>query len=147
VTIQGVKITPYLIGDSPYPLCTYLQKSWKSHNSNDVNKKRYDNSMNFARVIIENVFWSLKNRWWILKNFNSSVNRAPTIAIACFVLHNYCEMWKIPKPGCVNDAERRNNLARYKVDRLPTLRDGKQAKQEGELMKNALFEQWLIDHS
>jgi hypothetical protein len=33
-----------------------------------------------------------------------------------------------------------------RVDRLPNLKDGKQAKQEGESMKRALFEQWLIDH-
>jgi len=52
VTIQGVKITTYLIGDSTYPLRTYLQKNWKSHNSNDVSKKRYDSNMNFVRVII-----------------------------------------------------------------------------------------------
>jgi hypothetical protein len=80
VTIQGVKLTPYLIDDSTYPLSTYLQKKSKFHNSNDVNKKRYDNDMNFARLIIENVFGSLKNRSRIFKIFNSRVNRAPTIA-------------------------------------------------------------------
>jgi hypothetical protein len=83
-----VKITPYLIGDSTYPLLIYLHKNWKSHNSNDVNKKRYNNNMTFARVIIENVFGSLKNRWWRLKNFNSSVNRALAIVVACCVLQN-----------------------------------------------------------
>ncbi len=81
-----------------------------------------------------------------MKNFNSSVNEAPGVAITCFVLHNYCEMWKIPKLSHVNDAARRDNLAGFRVDRLPTLRDGMQVKQEGELMKRALFEQWLIDH-
>ncbi len=81
-----------------------------------------------------------------MKNFNSSVKRAPTIVVACYVLHNYCEMWKIPKPSHVNDATRRDNLARFKVDRLLTLRDGEQAKQARELMKRGLFEQWLIDH-
>jgi len=44
-------------------------------------------------------------------------------------------MWKIPKFDRVNDAARRNNFARFKVDRLPTLKDGKQAKQARELMK------------
>ena len=62
------------------------------------------------------------------------------------MLHNYCEMWKIPEPSCVNDATRRDNLARFRVDRLLTLKDGEQAKQARELMKKALFEQWLIDH-
>jgi hypothetical protein len=56
VNIQGVKFIPYLINDSTYPLRTYLQKKWKSHNSNDVKKKRYDNNMNFISVIIKNVF-------------------------------------------------------------------------------------------
>jgi hypothetical protein len=82
MTIQGVKITPYLIGHSTYPLRTYLTKNWKSHNSNDVNKKRYDSSMNFARVIIKNVFGSWKNNWWTLKNFNFSVNKALAIAVS-----------------------------------------------------------------
>jgi hypothetical protein len=44
-------------------------------------------------------------------------------------------MWKIPKPSHVNDATRRDNLARFKVDRLPPLRDGKQAKEARELMR------------
>jgi hypothetical protein len=46
----------------------------------------------------------------------------------------------------VNDVPKRDNFARFNIDRLSTLRDGKQAKQVGELMKRALFEQWLINH-
>jgi hypothetical protein len=41
----------------------------------------------------------------------------------------------------LNDVIRRDNLARFKVDK-----DKKQAKQARELMKIVLFEQWLIDH-
>ncbi len=127
-------------------LYIFITKKLKSHNSNDVDKKKYDSSMNFARVIIENAFGSLKNWWWIFKNFNSSVKRAPTIVVACYVLHNYCEMWKIPEPSRVNDATRRDNLASFRVHGLLTLRDEEQAKQARELMKKVLFEQWLIDH-
>ncbi len=39
MTIQGVKFTCYLIDDSTYPLCTYLQRKWKYHNSNYVNQR------------------------------------------------------------------------------------------------------------
>jgi hypothetical protein len=85
--------------------------------------------MGSAKVIIENVFGSLKNRWRILKNFNFNVNKALIVVIACCVLQSYCEMWKIPKPNHVNDATKSDNLARFKVDRLPTLKDGEQAKQ------------------
>ncbi len=81
-----------------------------------------------------------------MKIFKSSVNKAPTVVITCCVLHNYCETWKISKPSRVNDVPKRDNFARFNIDRLSTLKDGKQAKQVGELMKRALFEQWLINH-
>jgi hypothetical protein len=83
--------------------------------------------MNFVRVIIKNVSISLKNRWQILKIFNSAVNKAPSIVITCCVLHNYYEMWKIPEHGCVNYAARRDNLVGFRVDKLPTFMAGKQA--------------------
>jgi hypothetical protein len=127
-----MKMTPYFMNDSIYPICIYLSKNWKSHNLNDVNKRRYDSNLNSRKVILDNVLGSLKNKWWILKFFN---------VVVCCVLHNYCEMWKIPKLGHLNDVIRRDNLARFKVDG-----DKKQAKRARELMKIALFEQWLIDH-
>jgi hypothetical protein len=48
--------------------------------------------MNHGKVRIENVFKFLKNWCKILKFFNSNVNKALAIVIACCVLHNYCEM-------------------------------------------------------
>jgi len=125
-------MTPYLMNDSIYPIHIYLPKNWKSHNLNDINKRGYDSNMISKKVVLENVLGSSKNKWWILKIFN---------VIICCVLHNYCEMWKIPKLGHFNDVIRRDNLARFKVDK-----DKKQAKQARELMKIVLFEQWLIDH-
>ncbi len=62
------------------------------------------------------------------------------------MLHNYYEMWKIFEFGHVNDVARRDNLAGFKVDKLPTLRVGEQIKQVGELMRRALFEPCLIRH-
>jgi hypothetical protein len=56
--------------------------------------------------------------------FNFRVNRARAITIACYVLHTYFEMWKIPKLGHLNEAIKRNNFARFRVHRLPTLEDG-----------------------
>jgi hypothetical protein len=79
--------------------------------------------MNSRRVIIKNVFGSLKNKWRIMKNLNDCVNRALPITITC-VLHNYCEMRKFKKPGHLNDAIKKDNLARFIIDRLPILRDG-----------------------
>jgi len=100
-------MTPYFMNDSIYPIRIYLSKNWKSHNLNDVNKRRYDSNLNSRKVILDNVLGSLKNKWWILKIFN---------VVVCCVLHNYCEMWKIPKLGHLNDVIKRDNLARFKVD-------------------------------
>jgi hypothetical protein len=62
-----------------------------------VDKIKYDSNMNSRRVVIENAFGSLKNRWTILKHFKSKVDKASPITIVCCVLHNYCEMWGVLK--------------------------------------------------
>jgi hypothetical protein len=48
-------------------------------------------------------------------------------------------MWKTFELGHVNDVARRDSLAQFKVDKLPTLRVGEQIKQARELMRRALF--------
>ena len=53
---------------------------------------RFDSSINSGRVVIEQAFGSLKNRWRILKGFNMSVDKAALVNLACCVLHNYCEI-------------------------------------------------------
>jgi hypothetical protein len=75
----------------------------------------------------------LKNIWQILKIFNSSVNKALVIVVACCVLHNNYEMWKIPKPNHLNDVIMKDNLARFRIDQLPTLKYGQEPKQIGYL--------------
>jgi amino acid permease len=79
-------------------------------------------------VIFENVLGFLRNWWKILKNFNSNVNKVIVVVIIYCVFHNYCEMWKIQELDHVNDVIRKNNLVRFKSDRLSTLKDGEQAK-------------------
>jgi hypothetical protein len=75
----------------------------------------------------------LKNIWQILKIFNSNDNTALVIVLASCVLHNYDEMWKIPKPGHLDDVIMKDNLPRFRIDQLPTLRYGQEPKQIGYL--------------
>ena len=58
--------------------------------------------MNSGRTVIEQAFGSSKNRWRILKYFNSRVDRAANVTIACCWLHNYCEMMNQPEPHVAN---------------------------------------------
>jgi predicted Ser/Thr protein kinase len=70
-----MRCIPFLIGDVVYPIHTYLKIIWKARNPRDVNKISYDSNMNLRRVVMENAFGSLKNKWRILKHFNSKVDK------------------------------------------------------------------------
>ena len=52
----------------------------------------FDSSVNSGKVVIEQAFGALKNRWHILKGFNMSVDKPALITLAYCVLHNYCEI-------------------------------------------------------
>jgi len=135
--VEDVQSTLYLIRDSAYPIRTYLQKNCKAHN--DLEKKRFDKSMNSGRVVIKQVFGTLKNRWRILKNFNFRVDRSARITIACCSLHNYCEMMNQPKPDVQNPHMRRDPHVRFGNERLPIYREGEQSKKQGEFLKQSLL--------
>jgi hypothetical protein len=141
VLIRGTSCTPYLIADSAYPIRTYLQKNWRT--PEDLNKKKYDSCMNSGRVVIENAFGTLKNRWRVLKKFNMRVDRAARVIVACCWLHSYCEMQGDPEPW---EADRRDPLVGFGVCRLPILRDGEPTKVAGKQLRKKLYEQWLIDN-
>ncbi len=145
VVVRRVRCTPYIIGDAIYPILAYLQKSWNTHNVIDVGKHIYDSSMNLGRVVIENAFGSLKNKWCILRHLNFRVDKVSRVDIACCVLHNYCLKWGTPKLGPPNVAAPQNNFQGF-GDRLRTTKEGKIAKVEREKIRTTLFEQWLINN-
>jgi hypothetical protein len=93
-----------------------------------VDKIRYDSNMNSRRVVIENAFGFLKNRWRILKHFNSRNDKASPTIIVCCVFHNYCEMWEALELRLTNARMKGDNLMGFGVNRLPIVRKGKQAR-------------------
>ena len=93
--IGGLEIRPYLLGDAAYPSRPYMLKSFEP-SVNDPKfqyKRKFDESLNSGKVVIEQAFGALKNRWRILKNLNMGVDRAATITPACCVVHNYCKIF------------------------------------------------------
>ncbi len=71
VVVRGVTCTPYIIGDATYPIWPYLQKNWKNRNTIDMDKQRYDYSMNSREVIIEKSLskmpldhWKIGGAYW-----------------------------------------------------------------------------------
>jgi hypothetical protein len=104
-----------------------------------VDKIKYDFNMNLGKVVMENAFGSLKNRWRILKHFKFKIDKASPITIVCCVLHNYCEIWGAPRLGLTNAKIRNDNLMGFVVDRLLIFRKGEQPKVEGEILKRIFF--------
>ena len=90
VRIGANEIKPYLVGDSAYPLASWLQKPFPEA-TRDPEEIAFNKALSAARVAVECAFGMLKNRWRILgKRLDSRISFANKIAIACAVLHNFC---------------------------------------------------------
>ena len=84
------KVPNYLIGDPAYPLTPNCLKEYESCKTNA--QVIFNNMLRAARNPIECAFGRLKARWGILtRKMDLDLIKVPTVIIACFVLHNYCE--------------------------------------------------------
>jgi hypothetical protein len=61
VTIEGVQIQLYLLGDVAHHIRPYLFKGYKPRNSDMVDQIRFDQFMSKGCVMIENAFETLRN--------------------------------------------------------------------------------------
>jgi hypothetical protein len=113
-----------------------MLKNYKLANPAMVDKIRFDSAFNGGRVVIEQVFGSLKNRWRILKAFNMSVEKVVVVTLACCVLHNYCEM-----------CHERDPYIGFHAGRIRLPGEGEAAKIVGEEMRDILFASWLERNS
>ena len=61
--INGVNVPLYLIGDSAYPLQTWLMKPFAHGSSLTSEQKTYNYRICRARIVVENAYGGLKTRW------------------------------------------------------------------------------------
>ena len=88
--VAGREIRPVLLGDSAYPLSTWLLKPYHE-GTNDPEEINFNKELSRARVSVECAFGILKGRWRILqKRLDSDIAFTNQIIIACCVLHNFC---------------------------------------------------------
>ena len=90
VQIGGNDIKLNLIGDSAYPLASWLQKPFPEA-MRDPEEIAFDKALSGARVAVECTFGMLKNCWRIQgKWLESKISFANKITVTCAVLHNFC---------------------------------------------------------
>ena len=83
-----------ILGDPAYPLLPCLMKEFTAGGKN-VRERFFSYKLSSARIVIENSFGRLKGRFGCLQRaMDVNINDLPNVILACFVLHNYCELKK-----------------------------------------------------
>ena len=113
IQILGTEVFSFLIGDSAYPLSTWLIKPFL-HNSTLISKQRTFNYIRCrARIVSENAFGRLKARWRrLLKQNDMDVTKVPQVVLACCIHNNVCEIH-----GDIFNTTRLNDI----LDEQPTI--------------------------
>ena len=91
-TVGDVTVPPLIVGDSAFPLRTWLMKPFT--NAVLTPQQHYFNyRLSRARMVTEGAYGQLKGRWRVLL-WKSESNRdhVRTATLACMVLHNICIM-------------------------------------------------------
>ena len=91
--IENVRVKPLMLGDGAYPLSTYVMKPYPYSNALSREQINFNKKLPAARVNIERAFGIVKARWRILlKRLDSQITNVSDTILACFILHNFCQM-------------------------------------------------------
>ena len=92
-SLNGVDVPLYFVGDSAYPLTTWIMKPFPHSGQLSSKQRHFNYRLSRARIVVENAFGRLKARWRrLLKRVDMSVENIPTVIAACCILHNMCEI-------------------------------------------------------
>jgi len=92
ITVSRVQVPLYMIGDSAYPLKTWLMKPF-AHNTDLTGPQRnYNYRVCRARISVEIAFGRLKGRWRrLMKRNDMNLDNIPHVITTACILHNICE--------------------------------------------------------
>ena len=88
--VDGERVSPFLVGDSAFPLSTWLMKPYT--NAILSPEQRYFNyRLSRARMVTEGAYGQLKDRWRVLlRKCESDPKNLKMFTLACMILHNVC---------------------------------------------------------
>ena len=89
-SIDDVIVPPVIVGDSAFPLCTWLLKPF-TNAILSPEQRNFNYRLSRARMVTEGAYGQLKGRWRVLlRKCESSRDQVRTATLACVVLHNTC---------------------------------------------------------
>ena len=78
--INNVQIPPIILGDSAYPLKSWLMRPFKSTGNLTREQKKFNRVLSKTRIVVEHCFGRLKGRWrCLLKRLDCETARALVI--------------------------------------------------------------------
>ncbi|CAB4445279.1 unnamed protein product [Rhizophagus irregularis] len=130
----------YLLGDSAYPLSSFLIKPF--NNPENILQSQFNITHSLHRVVVENAFGRFKNRFSSLKELNvKKISMTVHLTECCIILHNFLEIsndsWdeldELDDENYDDDNEN-NNLSNLNENIL---------RREGEIKRNQIMNQFL----
>lgn len=92
-TFEGVDVPLVILGDSAYPLLSWLMKPYREVRGVTQEQIGFNHRLSQARMTVERAFGRLKGRWrCLLKLCDAHISLVSQIVSACCVLHNFCEV-------------------------------------------------------
>ncbi|CAC5372738.1 unnamed protein product [Mytilus coruscus] len=79
----------HLVGDSAYPVMSWLLVPFKDFGDLTEEKQRYNFKLSQTRIVIEMAFGRLKGSYRRLHNLNTKLENIPIIIMSTYVLHNF----------------------------------------------------------
>jgi hypothetical protein len=150
-TVGDVNIPPLIVGDSAFPLQTWLMKPYT--NATLSPQQRYFNyRLSRARTVTEGAYGQLKGRWRVLlRKSESSKEHVRTVNLACMVLHNICIdqgdslARKLDLTVDPNTQQKRNCEEIRKLLQMRECKSTKEGSSEAVKVRNALCEKLWIE--
>ena len=113
--VLGTQVPFQIIADSAYACTSFVLPAFKDGVAGqDRNKKRFNRKHAATRNVVERAFGRLKTRWRaLLKEYELQLKNQNFMILACFCLHNICEVRNERCPP--NDAELHDLVRMYKL--------------------------------
>lgn len=149
--VNGVQVPPVVLGDSAFPLSSWLMKPYTNAVSTPK-QYNFNYRLSRARMVTEGAFGQLKGRWRILlRKCESSTSEVKIAALACLVLHNICIDLGDTLPRKLDltiDPVTNQGRSRAKVRELLQMRECEKIRDtsyQGLLVRDALAEKFWLE--